>query len=99
MYPAVPRRTERTRHQVNYIQPALSDELIEDEETMQDDDGNGEDEVTRCVCDTTEPSEYMIQCESCEVWQHCECIGITRKNTPKHYYCEECRPINHIVYR
>lgn len=34
----------------------------------------------------------MIQCERCLVWQHCDCMGVTEKDYPEHYMCEECSP-------
>jgi len=37
----------------------------------------------------------MIQCEDCGVWQHGACVNITKKNTPKNYYCQKCRPEYH----
>jgi len=37
----------------------------------------------------------MIQCEDCGVWQHGICVNITKKNTPKNYYCQKCRPEFH----
>lgn len=33
----------------------------------------------------------MIQCESCDEWQHCICIGIRRKkDIPNKYICSKC---------
>ncbi|KAI8896463.1 hypothetical protein BC833DRAFT_597364 [Globomyces pollinis-pini] len=59
-----------------------------------------DDEVTRCVCGTTESnSNIMIQCESCSVWQHCDCMNLSAKKLPKNYWCEECRPDNHPYYQ
>jgi len=37
----------------------------------------------------------MIQCEECGVWQHGACVNITKKNTPKHYFCQKCHPELH----
>ncbi|KAG2175143.1 hypothetical protein INT44_007631, partial [Umbelopsis vinacea] len=37
----------------------------------------------------------MVQCDKCEVWQHCSCIGLLEQDIPEQYYCEECRPENH----
>lgn len=38
----------------------------------------------------------MIQCEDCGIWQHGECVNIPNKAlSPKHYYCEACRPNMH----
>lgn len=39
----------------------------------------------------------MICCETCEVWQHGECMGVTQANVPDLYYCEKCQP-NHKIH-
>ncbi|KAI9485911.1 MAG: hypothetical protein EXX96DRAFT_472984, partial [Benjaminiella poitrasii] len=39
----------------------------------------------------------MVQCDQCEVWQHCECMGLDQPNIPDHYYCEKCKPENHKI--
>lgn len=42
----------------------------------------------------------MVQCDNCNVWQHCPCVGlagITEDEMPDQYYCEECKPENHVV--
>ena len=52
--------------------------------------------VTRCVCGRNNEQEgFMIECEGCEVWQHGHCVGVTKNNVPKHYYCERCKPEMH----
>ncbi|KAJ3319412.1 hypothetical protein HDV06_006365 [Boothiomyces sp. JEL0866] len=58
---------------------------------------DSDDEVTRCVCGTSESIGTMIQCETCSVWQHCECVNLGKK-LPKNYYCEECKPEGHPYY-
>ncbi|TPX34017.1 hypothetical protein SmJEL517_g03266 [Synchytrium microbalum] len=43
-----------------------------------------------------ETGDLMIFCDSCQVWQHALCVGITdAKQVPKNYYCEQCKPENH----
>lgn len=29
----------------------------------------------RCICGTFSEEGYMVQCEKCLVWQHCDCVG------------------------
>lgn len=59
-------------------------------------DDSGEDEsVIRCPCKNNVDYGLMIQCETCEVWQHSICVGIRHQtDVPTHYYCEVCHPRN-----
>ncbi|KAF7732551.1 hypothetical protein EC973_003298 [Apophysomyces ossiformis] len=41
----------------------------------------------------------MVQCDKCEVWQHCECMGLEEQDIPDQYYCEQCKPENHTALR
>lgn len=41
----------------------------------------------------------MVQCDECEVWQHCECMGLDEPDIPDQYFCELCKPENHFVTR
>ncbi|CEP07966.1 hypothetical protein [Parasitella parasitica] len=38
----------------------------------------------------------MVCCDECEVWQHCECMGLEKEEIPDEYFCELCRPSDHI---
>ncbi|KAH7591116.1 PHD-finger [Nakaseomyces glabratus] len=59
---------------------------------------------TRCICGELEPpddSGFFIQCETCNVWQHGVCVGISNSNgdkPPDKYWCEQCRPELHRLY-
>ncbi|OLN93918.1 PHD finger protein 20 [Colletotrichum chlorophyti] len=46
----------------------------------------------RCVCRNSgdRQGEYMVQCESCEMWLHGSCINITRRTLPSVYICAFC---------
>ncbi|KAI9205802.1 uncharacterized protein BJ171DRAFT_52403 [Polychytrium aggregatum] len=75
-----------------YIPPP---EEFSDENPMSDDTSE-----TRCVCNGTESFEWMIQCEKCDKWQHCQCMGILSKRAePEHYFCERCQPIGHPYFK
>lgn len=40
----------------------------------------------------------MVQCETCNVWQHLLCMGFTSEDqleSDDDYYCEQCRPDMH----
>ena len=54
--------------------------------------------VTRCVCGDRDDSKegMMLQCETCMVWQHAICVGVTQKQIAKmeEYYCF---PANHNI--
>ncbi|KAL2133837.1 hypothetical protein VTI74DRAFT_1560 [Chaetomium olivicolor] len=60
-----------------------------------------EEEVIRCICGAEEQDEDSgepwIACDSCGVWQHNICMGMSQytEDLPKEYFCEECRPENH----
>lgn len=41
----------------------------------------------------------MVQCDRCEVWQHCDCVGLTESDMPDLYYCDHCQPDNHVLYK
>ena len=46
---------------------------------------------TRCVCKNTDGSgKLMIQCESCTMWLHAVCVGLSRRNLPPVYICSYC---------
>ncbi|KAF8200778.1 hypothetical protein BJ912DRAFT_1122906 [Pholiota molesta] len=67
-------------------------------------DGQDEEEeqgITRCVCGSTEDDpdagEFMVQCETCKVWQHGLCMGYISEDQvhDDDYYCELCKPQMH----
>lgn len=70
---------------------------MEPEPEPQDDD---EDEVIRCVCGDSNPKDRrpFIGCDACTVWQHNICMGYPddEEDVPEHYFCEECRPEEHM---
>ncbi|KJA19883.1 hypothetical protein HYPSUDRAFT_143174 [Hypholoma sublateritium FD-334 SS-4] len=57
--------------------------------------------ITRCVCgsaeDDPDAGEFMVQCETCKVWQHGLCMGYISEDQvhDDDYYCELCRPQMH----
>ncbi|KAF6827289.1 PHD finger protein 20 [Colletotrichum plurivorum] len=46
----------------------------------------------RCVCrnSSDRPGEFMIQCESCDMWSHGSCINISRQTLPTVFICAFC---------
>ncbi|KAG6861089.1 hypothetical protein C0995_004026 [Termitomyces sp. Mi166 len=59
--------------------------------------------ITRCVCGSTgeddpDAGEFMVQCETCKVWQHGLCMGFESEDQlyDDDYYCEECKPELHV---
>ncbi|KAJ7045562.1 hypothetical protein C8F04DRAFT_1065290 [Mycena alexandri] len=62
-----------------------------------------ENGVTRCICgreDDPDAGEFMVQCETCKVWQHGLCMGYEMEAQlhDDDYYCEQCRPEFHTEY-
>ncbi|KAI8578492.1 hypothetical protein K450DRAFT_247148 [Umbelopsis ramanniana AG] len=64
-------------------------------QSSSEDDSSDSGSVTRCICGEIHNVGLMVQCDKCEVWQHCSCIGLLEQDIPEQYYCEECRPENH----
>lgn len=50
------------------------------------------------VDDDGDAPEFMVQCEICMVWQHGPCVGFAQESElpPGDYYCEQCKPENHV---
>jgi len=63
-------------------------------------DDSGEDDKIRCICgnDDANDKRAFIGCEACLVWQHNVCMGEPEdeEDVPDHYFCEECRPEEHV---
>jgi hypothetical protein len=73
----------------------------EETETAPEAEDDGQDDsITRCICDFLHDDGYMIQCDSCHVWQHVVCMGLDRNNIPDEYMCERCspRPVDRSVF-
>ncbi|TFK75391.1 hypothetical protein BDN72DRAFT_811009 [Pluteus cervinus] len=88
-------------------QSSSTDTTTESLATPADDstaDGQEEEEqgITRCICGSTEDDpdagEFMVQCETCKVWQHGLCMGYESEDQlhDDDYYCEQCRPMLHV---
>ena len=80
-------------------QTKKSKKAQEQQEQEQDGDGDSED-VIRCICgfdQDEDPNEAFIGCETCMVWQHNICMGISTfdDEIPESYWCEQCRPEDH----
>jgi hypothetical protein len=47
----------------------------------------------RCTCgNNVDQGTFMICCDTCETWQHGECMNVTEEaNVPALYRCEECK--------
>ncbi|KAL0276870.1 UNVERIFIED_CONTAM: hypothetical protein PYX00_004343 [Menopon gallinae] len=55
----------------------------------------GEDSITRCICDLEHDDGYMVCCDKCSVWQHVACVfPDVRAGTPlpEEYLCDACHP-------
>ncbi|KAI9300625.1 hypothetical protein BJ944DRAFT_21426 [Cunninghamella echinulata] len=68
-------------------------------QSTSDEASSDDNSVTRCVCGEIHNVGLMVQCDKCEVWQHCECMGLAEEDIPEQYYCEECKPENHVIIK
>lgn len=57
---------------------------------MLGDEAELDNSVTQCVCGHEDESEFMIQCERCNAWQHGDCVGLTELTLPTKYMCFGC---------
>lgn len=61
-----------------------------------------EDAIIRCICGYVEEDKddgrVMIHCDSCQAWQHNECMEVAEDpaDLPDEYFCELCRPEDHV---
>ncbi|CAF1257588.1 unnamed protein product [Rotaria sp. Silwood1] len=47
-------------------------------------------EVIHCLCNCQIDNGFMIQCEACLCWSHCECVGVTTTCIPAFFKCNVC---------
>ncbi|CAF4394421.1 unnamed protein product, partial [Rotaria sp. Silwood2] len=47
-------------------------------------------EVIHCLCNCQIDNGFMIQCETCLCWSHCECVGVTANCIPAYFKCNVC---------
>ena len=52
----------------------------------------------RCPCGEPNQNDgrVIFRCEKCRVWQHKSCMGFAENATKAGYFCEKCRPSDHI---
>jgi len=35
-------------------------------------------------------SGHLVQCDQCQMFQHCQCVKVNSKNPPDTYHCPQC---------
>ncbi|KIK67346.1 hypothetical protein GYMLUDRAFT_37446 [Collybiopsis luxurians FD-317 M1] len=91
--------TEPSDPPQSLLPPAAADMTAPEPQTAEEDEEQG---ITRCICGSTEDDpdagEFMVQCETCKVWQHGLCMGFESEDLlhDGDYYCEQCRPDMHV---
>ncbi len=63
---------------------------LTEELTFLHEEPSAEEEIIRCVCNIYKDEGLMIMCEKCEIWQHCDCMGVS--GDIENYLCELCSP-------
>ncbi|KAK7053309.1 Histone deacetylase complex subunit [Paramarasmius palmivorus] len=93
---------EKSRQPPSDDPPEVSDVVQEQSASVAPGDEEEEQGITRCVCGSTgeddpDTGEFMVQCETCKVWQHGFCMGFESEDQlhDDDYYCELCRPELH----
>ncbi|KII92439.1 hypothetical protein PLICRDRAFT_471509 [Plicaturopsis crispa FD-325 SS-3] len=92
---------EKERGGVGAVDVTLASPSTHPDGATAPDDGEDEQGITRCVCGSTEDDpdagEFMVQCESCNAWQHGLCMGYEAEDQlpDDDYHCEQCRPDLH----
>ncbi|KAI9266581.1 hypothetical protein BDA99DRAFT_558644 [Phascolomyces articulosus] len=99
--PSSPRQTRTDKIVQEEEEEEDEEEEEEDDEEEEEDDEESSDSasVTRCLCGEQHNLGLMVQCDKCEVWQHCDCVGLTERDLPDLYYCDHCQPNNHVLYK
>lgn len=86
-----PSKTAKTKPAKKSSEPEAEEE--------DDDEGENEDRI-RCICgnEDSKDKRAFIGCDACTVWQHNVCMGmpIEEDDVPDHYFCEDCRPDDHV---
>ncbi|RAR13759.1 phd finger domain-containing protein [Stemphylium lycopersici] len=90
-----PGKKGQPKGQAQRAQSTQSAEQEEEEEEEEE-----EDAIIRCVCGDQRDirGRQMICCDSCTAWQHNKCLGLPEGDfwEGKDYYCEQCRPQDHV---
>ncbi|PFH51515.1 hypothetical protein AMATHDRAFT_58952 [Amanita thiersii Skay4041] len=96
------KRKPREKDKQVAIIDSTPDAAAQQPDDVQADPAEDEEQgITRCVCGSTEDDpdagEFMVQCETCKVWQHGLCMGYQSEDQvhDDDYYCEQCRPELH----
>lgn len=53
------------------------------------------DNALDAIADSDEGG-LMVMCDTCNVWQHAQCMDVPEDDVPDHYYCEQCEPSLHV---
>eukprot|EP01156_Anaeramoeba_ignava_P011671 Anaeramoba_ignava/a484393_15.p1 GENE.a484393_15~~a484393_15.p1 ORF type:complete len:142 (-),score=52.47 a484393_15:67-465(-) len=49
-------------------------------------------DIIQCICGNNFSRGEMVQCDSCKIWQHIDCLGFKSGNDlPDFYFCQKCK--------
>ncbi|CAD5219420.1 unnamed protein product [Bursaphelenchus okinawaensis] len=61
------------------------------ESDKEEDEVEGVDYITRCLCDMKHNDEFMVQCDQCKAWVHVDCFGGEDVvDTESKFFCHKC---------
>ena len=77
----------KAEYVASFVEIAGNENVREYKFTICNDEEPPEDRIG-CVCGQFNDEGLMIQCERCQVWQHCDCVGTS--GDEETFFCSDC---------
>ncbi|KAI1339601.1 hypothetical protein F5Y15DRAFT_79050 [Xylariaceae sp. FL0016] len=78
-------------------QRRLKDQIDRNKQALQELDDEEDDWIFDCICGVygqVDDGTHSIACETCNIWQHSKCVGISEAEADSdnfHFICKSCR--------